>query len=883
MRRYARRIVTTLLVLVCTLSTSLAPGRAALPAAAAVNVDTTEIDGQDSSAARAFAFVENAGQFPAAVRFQARAGGQSLWLTNDAVWLTATSHDTCAVGSTPQRHCQAPVANLKLSFIGANPEAVLQASDPLSGHVSYFLGSDPSAWRSALPLWATVRYRDLYPGIDLELSGTESGWTWRLETGLGASLDNVRLRIEGAGALAVEGARVRASSAAGDFLIPLLHTTGAADGQAQFDGSQISAPASAIMATTDLSLGAFLGGSESDQMRGVAVDADGNAYVAGLTASLNFTTTTGVIQPGYLDLTDAFVLKLDPTGSRLLYGTYFGGTDYEFANGIAVDGSGNAYIVGETVSDDLPVTAGSFSASHSALSDAFVAGLNASGTALLYSTYLGGSGNDFGNSIALDSAGNAYVTGETLSANFPTTAGALDTAFNASGRSDAFVAKLNPQGSALAYSTFLGHENVDIGHAVAVDGKGRAHVAGETKSTFFPTSDTGFDRTFNGGADAFVAKLNPDGSRLAYSTFLGAGGDERAYALALDGGGFAYVSGETGSPLFPTTAGAYDATYNGGFVDAFVTKVNLAGSALVYSTFLGGEMDERALGISVNGAGSAYVTGATLSTRFPTTADAYKRTCGSDGACDLRDGYSYDDVFLTKLNALGAKLLYSTYAGGNNSDTGYAVAAWGQNSVFVAGETYSGDFPVSDSAFDTTFGGFANGFSDGFVARLLTAYVQRVNCGGKAFRDAGGEKWVADRMYTAGAWGYTSGITNTTTAEIANTSDDMLYRTDRSFTATAAPGYRFTVPNGVYLVTLKFAETLYNAAGVRSFTVAAEGNTLLAAYDIFADAGAKNQAVADQTFSVIVSDGELDIDFVKIPGFRQPKINAIKVLQISED
>jgi len=323
---------------------------------------------------------------------------------------------------------------------------------------------------------------------------------------------------------------------------------------------------------------------------------------------------------------------------------------------------------------------------------------------LFYSTYLGGGFNDSGHGIAVDAIGNAYVTGLTHSADFPTTTGAFDT--TASGLFDAFVTKLNPTGSApLVYSTYLGGDDTDQGNGIAVDAMGNVYVTGLTLSADFPTTADAFDTTFNGFFDAFVTKLNPSGSApLVYSTYLGGVDRDTGRGIAVDAMGDAYVTGDTFSSDFPTTADAFDTTFNG-FFDAFVTKLNPSGTApLVYSTYLGGVDRDTGRGIAVDVAGNAYVTGETGGSGFPTTPLAFDTTLGGS-----------IDAFVTKLNPTGsAPLVYSTYLGGSDFEEGLAIAVDAMGNAYVTGDTGSSDFPTTTGAFDTTL----SGSSDAFVTKL---------------------------------------------------------------------------------------------------------------------------------------------------------------------
>jgi len=360
--------------------------------------------------------------------------------------------------------------------------------------------------------------------------------------------------------------------------------------------------------------------------QGLAVDPAGDAYVSGGTNSVDFPVTTGALQTTNGGGQDAVMAKLNPSGSALVYSTYLGGSGDDFGTGIALDAGGDAYMSGSTTSTNFPTTAGALQTVSGGARDGFVVKLNPVGSALVYSTYLGGSGEDGpGQGIALDGSGDAYITGSTNSTDFPTTVGAPQRTFGG-GAHDAFIAKLNPAASALVYSTYLGGSGDDVAHGIAVDASGGADVIGYAESSDFPTTAGAFQPTFGGGVrNAFVARLNPDGSR-SYVTYLGGAGRDVGWAIAVDGVGAAYVVGGTTSTNFPLTPDAFQPTYGGsggggatGTGDGFVAKLNPRGSALVYSTYLGGSAFDLAIGIAVDGSGSAYVIGSTSSTNFPTT------------------------------------------------------------------------------------------------------------------------------------------------------------------------------------------------------------------------------------------------------------------------
>ena len=448
--------------------------------------------------------------------------------------------------------------------------------------------------------------------------------------------------------------------------------------------------------------------------------------------------------------------------------------------GIAVDASGNVFVAGTTQSPDFPTTAGAFDRTGAAqnFSDAFVTKLNAAGTALIYSTFVGGSDLDFGNRLAVDGAGNAYVTGQTKSSNFPTTGGRVRShprhpaelpavrhrqhrrlrvqaerrrlgaqllhvpgrrrvgraarhrgrrlgqrvrvrrdrlgrlpdhrgrvLPHAARQHEAFATKLNPTGSALVYSTFLGGTAVDNGGQVQVDGGGNAYLLGASSSTDFPTTPGAFDTTHNGAFDATLTKLNPAGSALVYSTFIGSPDFDGASGLVVDAGGNAWLSGGT-SAGWPITPGAFDTTNNNG--DAFVTKVNPAGSAVVFSTFVGGSDFDSASDLVLDAAGDVWFTGGTSSADFPVTPGAPDTTFNGGG-----------DATIVELNPTLSTLLFSTYQGGSNSEGGADIARDPTGDIYITGSTFSQDFPATVGAFDRVWNGDLQIFwGDAFVTKL---------------------------------------------------------------------------------------------------------------------------------------------------------------------
>nr|WP_260986720.1 SBBP repeat-containing protein [Paenibacillus terrae] len=376
---------------------------------------------------------------------------------------------------------------------------------------------------------------------------------------------------------------------------------------------------------TALVYSTYLGGSASDSGQNIAVDSAGNAYITGRTYSDDFPVTPGAVQTMFGGSSDVFVTKLNAAGNALVYSTYLGGDGDDYGLGIAIDSTGEAYVTGLTASSNFLTTPGAIQTVYGGNNDGFISKLNTTGTSLVYSTFLGGSGGDNGTAITVDNAGNAYVTGNTASINFPTTPGAFQT--SRSGTGDVFVTKVNPSGSSLAYSTYLGGSLTEYGYGISVDATGNAYVGGYTRSTDFPTTPGAFQPTFGGTNDAFMTKLNPEGNSLVYSTYLGGTNTQIAYGSALDPFGNAILTGYTLSDDFPTTPDAIQSTI-GGPRDAFATKLNSDGNALVYSTLLGGTGVDSGAAIAVDALGNMYVTGYTLSSDFPVTSGAFQTRPG---------------------------------------------------------------------------------------------------------------------------------------------------------------------------------------------------------------------------------------------------------------
>jgi len=533
----------------------------------------------------------------------------------------------------------------------------------------------------------------VYPNVDVAFYSRERDLEYDFILAPGADVSAIQLRISGAQRTSVDGhGGLVLETASGQAIqhSPAMYQMRhgrrtAVEGRYRvLSGNRVGFeagrydPRLPLVIDPVLSYATFLGGAASDTPAAIAVDAAGNAYIAGGTQSLNFPVTAGAYQgslKGGSGDTDAFVTKLSADGRSVLFSTYLGGSSYDSANAIALDSSG-IYVAGATRSPNFPVTAGAVQTTSRGPSNAFIAKLNPGGTGLIYSTYLGGSGADSATALAIDTSGNAFIAGSATSPNFPTSPSAYQSALK--GFTNAFVAKLNPNATALIYSTYLGGSGADTAAAIALRTSGGltyAYITGQTGSLDFPATSGVVQAAYNNAADAFVTQVKADGTGLVYSTYLGGCRADAGTAIAVDSNGYAYVAGWTDSPDFPVTPGSYQIALAAP-PDAFVAKLNSTGSAFFYSTYLGAGGSDMATGIALDNSISppnVIVAGVTSSSNFPVLADAFQSNLVQGQCCA-------SNAYLTKLNSSGANLLYSTYLGGvinPTGATGMAVDAGG--------------------------------------------------------------------------------------------------------------------------------------------------------------------------------------------------------------
>jgi len=595
---------------------------------------------------------------------------------------------------------RAVFGQVTMRLLGASSKAAVAGLDPLPGTSNYIIGSDSRKWRTAIVNYGQVRFGDVYPGVDVVYHGRRGKLEYDFHLAPQADPRSLLMRFDGAdhvtitnnGDLIAGSLRVDKPIAYQDGRPIEVHFTR----RGRSIGFQLGRydRMRPLVIDPTLVFSTYLGGSLPDNALAVAVDAAGNIYVAGVAESPDFPLVNPLqatcVKSSYGACFTGFITKFNAAGTALIYSTYLSGSYSTFIYGLAVDSAGNVYVVGTTGSN-FPLV----NPIQSKPASGFVAKLNAAGTALVYSTYLGGSGYQTIYGIAVDSAGNAYVAGGTSSPDFPVVNAYQSTL---AGQGNAFVSKLNPAGSALVYSTFLGGSGSDRANGIAVDSAGSVYVTGNTTSKNFPLMNAFQSRV----APTFVSKFNPSGA-LAYSTYLGGTVNEQSNCIAVDGAGNAYIGGGTASPDFPI-AGVLQTKLGGSF-DGFVTKLNAAGSALVYSTFLGGSGQDEVQAIAVDAAGNVAVTGDTESNDFP-VANALQSSY-------TQPPNGIGTTFVAKIAADGSHFIYSTYLGstlGGDGGTGVAIDATG--AVFVVGDAYV-DFPIINALFSTP-----SPFGHTFVAKI---------------------------------------------------------------------------------------------------------------------------------------------------------------------
>jgi Beta-propeller repeat len=674
-----------------------------------------------SSPRRPFTFVENAGQADPRVRYIGSGPEFKAWFEDHAVILQN--------GRTA----------LRMAFAGGVTPGrpSITSAKPLGARASYLHGNDPAHWQTDLPLFGAITYKNVWPGVELDYEAEQSGMKAEYVISPGAEVAAVLLRFDAATEIQNDGS-MRVKGPSGDFVeaAPVLYQYVRGERReipggfrrgdhhsigfwaAEYDRSQ------PLVIDPSILFSGYFGGTSEDNITAVGIDSLNNIVTAGWTNSTNLPASNGA-RPHYGGGVDAFVASFLPNGGGMTYCTYLGGSGDDRAFGLAIDSARNVYVTGWTSSTNFPLL-GPIQTRLSGTRDAFVTKLNSAGNALVYSTYLGGSGVDAGYAVTLDSTSSAIVVGDTTSTNLPVT-NAIQSQLG--GGQDVFLARLAPSGNSLTVMTYLGGNGLDHGSSVNVGPSGAIFVGGYTWSTNFPTVSPYQPKT-GGGQDGFLAKISNTGNILRFSTYLGGSGGstgapEEVNAVAIDTLGNIFVAGVTSSPNFPGVAGGFQSTLNGS-TNGFVARFNVAGQ-LVQSTYLGGSANDAINAMTLDFHGSPYVTGTTDSQNFPVQ---YPLQPGNAGSMD---------AFVVKMNPTLSAVNFGTYLGGSGSDGGNAIAVDFETSVVVAGQTSSPNLPVA-------------GNLQSYPTEVLSSFISKIAPSftiGTAYATQGQQTIAVDSWHTA--------------------------------------------------------------------------------------------------------------------------------------
>ncbi|HEX8000312.1 MAG TPA: DNRLRE domain-containing protein [Pyrinomonadaceae bacterium] len=662
-------------------------------------------------------FEANKGQAHERVRYLSRGVGYNVFLTPDEAVLSLAKSEPSQPAKAPhdskpsqgRRRVKADT-ELKLSLVGANGRAQIRGLEELPGKSNYFIGNDRRRWQTDVPNYAKVKYEAVYPGIDLVYYGNQQQLEYDFVVAPGADPHLIRVSFHGASKLRLDkSGDVLISTGGGQVRQHKPTVYQEIEGRRKEISSRYLLKGKRDIAfeigdydtSRPLIIDPVL--NYSSHMHGfpysMALDSDRNIYLTGSTSSTTFPVINPLQQTYGGGDTDAYVMKLNAAGSAIIYSTYLGGNDHDTGNGgsgimhIALDPSGNATIFGTTGSADFPTFNALDSTYNGSYHDTFVSKLNAAGNAFVYSTFLGGASAEVAGGIAVDALGNAYLTGQTYSPNFPTLNPIQSPLCNGN-NTDIFLTAINSAGTALLFSTHIGGSRSDGGGGIALDSSGNIYLTGSTSSLNFPLVNPTQATKTDFSNDAFVMKVNPLGTALLFSTYLGGNASDYASDIALDSSGNVFVTGTTESDDFPTTAGAFR-TAHFGYQDPFVTKIDTVTPSVVYSTYVAGGGSDYSEAIAVDSQGCAIVYGTTVSTNFPLVNPIKSQYFGG-----------YTDLFLSRLNATGSALTFSTFLGGNSNEDARDIVLDSANNTYLTGTTGSTDFPLVNPMLSTQSGGF---------------------------------------------------------------------------------------------------------------------------------------------------------------------------------
>jgi hypothetical protein len=681
------------------------PGWAGNPASPNATLGASAIH----SAASPLSFEENLGQVDGQVKYLARGEGYTLFLTPSAAVLGLRK------GGAVQ-----PTQWLRLELQGATAQPAIAGEDKLPGQSNYFRGRNQAQWRTNIPTYSRVRYQQVYPGVDLIYYGRQGRLENDFELNAGIDPHVISWQVTGAEGISVNssGELVLLTGGSKVHLQPPRAYQGGGARQREVPihyrvrgqkvGFELGTYDRGQKLTIDpvLTYSTYLGGTGGDVAYGVAINSAGNMFVTGITASLTFPTSSGTYQPAYVGDGDIFVTEFDPTGTRIVFSTYLGGTGVDTPAQILLNAAGNIFLVGSTTSSNFPTTSGVFQPNYGGIQDAFLTEMKGDGTGLVFSTYIGGSAADFGTAMTLDPAGDVYVVGSTQSTDFLTM---NPLQLGNDGLYDAFVTEVSPTG-ALLYSTYLGGSQADYGTGIAVDTSGNVYVSGYTSSTDFPTQNA-LQSSLGGGTDIFVTKFRPGSTALLFSTYLGGSSQDQALSMIVDSSGNIYLTGDTltgdtQSPNFPVTSTAYQSSLLG-TQNTFLTKIAPGASELVFSTLFGGSGTDEATAMAIDSSGNIYLTGFTQSGNFP-LLNAFQDilgtsgagNCGSTSLINVPVNYVCADAFVAKFSPSGLPL-YASFLGGSGTDSGQGIAVDSAGVVYVVGGTTSPNFPITSGSSPT--------------------------------------------------------------------------------------------------------------------------------------------------------------------------------------
>jgi hypothetical protein len=636
-------------------------------------------------------------------------------------WLGSPLEDYQSSAFKSRRSCA-----LWMRFVDPLTISEIDGEGKLSTKLHFFFGDDPSGWQTDVPVFSRVVYRNLWDGIDISFDLDSGQLRYVVTQKPEADPDNVQFIWEGA-------EQIVPSETSNDLVITstakLVHSPSrSGDGVGRFFLAKDDRESSCIFPSSNnnarnLLWSVLLGEGLHTIAYFVTLDTSGDLIIGGHTINDLFPTTPGAYDQTFNGGRDAIFAKLDAATGELLWATFLGGSSDDFSFGVSIDPAGNLVVAGQTQSPDFPVAGNAYDDTHNGSTDVYVAKFDASGSQLLWSTFIGGSESEHLRGLALDQSGVPHVTGYTVSDDYPTTPGAFDPVYEwpyPPFRPDIFVTKLLSDGSDLIWSTYLGASETDYAHDIAVDGEGNVYVTGWTQSTDFPTTPGAHSETFNGGtSDAILTKFDVTGSSLLWSTFLGGLDGDHVREIALDLGGDPVVIGATRSFDFPVTDGVFDSSHNG-VEDIFVTKFSGQGGTISWSTLIGGERADRPEGLFLGLEGNILITGYTISDNFPVTFGAFDSTHNGDA-----------DAFLLSLEPAAEDIQWSTLLGGVNQDVGMDTLLDFEGNPIVVGRTSSPDFPADTTGFYTEEHIFVTSFD---VEQVVPIFLSRFSV---AYRSGG--------------------------------------------------------------------------------------------------------------------------------------------------